>query len=46
MKAAVPLAKGILVPLLITAAALTVDAGISKSKHGSETTTLIIQTKK
>ena len=45
MKAAVPLAKGILVPLVITAAALAVDAGISKKVHGSGTTTLIISNK-
>ena len=43
MKAAVPLAKNILAPLGITAAASAIDAGIQKKKiHGSGTTTLII----
>ena len=45
MKIAVPLAKNILAPLGITAAASTVDAGIQKKKkkmHGSGTATLII----
>ena len=41
MKVAVPLAKNILAPLGITAAASAIDAGIKK-KHGSGTTTLII----
>ena len=41
MKVAAPLAKHILGPLGITAAASTIDAGI-KIKHGSGTTTLII----
>ena len=42
MKVAVPLAKNILTPLGITAAASAVDAGIQKKMHGSGTTTLII----
>ena len=42
MKVAFPLAKNILAPLGITAAALAVDAGIQKKIHGSGTTTLII----
>ena len=47
MKVAVSLAKNILVPLGITAAASAVDAGIKKKKkkkkmHGSGTATLII----
>ena len=42
MKAAVPLAKNILAPLGITAAASAINAGIQKKIHGSETTTLII----
>ena len=42
MKVAVPLAKNILAPLGITAAASTIDAGIQKKIHGSGTTTLII----
>ena len=42
MKVAVPLAKNILAPLGITAAASAVDAGIQKKMHGSGTTTLII----
>ena len=41
MKVAVPLAKNILVPLGITAAASTIDAEIQKKIHGSGTTTLI-----
>ena len=41
MKVAVPLAKNILAPLGITAAASAIDAGIQKI-HGSGTTTLII----
>ena len=36
------LAKNILAPLVITAAASPIDAGIQKKIHGSETTTLII----
>ena len=45
MKIAVRLAKNILAPLGITAAASAIDAGIQKKKtkkHGSATTTLII----
>ena len=44
MKAAIPLAKNVLAPLGITAAASAIDAGNSKKKkmHGSGTTTLII----
>ena len=46
MKVAVPLAKNILAPLGITAAAPAIDAGIQKKIHGSGTTTLIITNKK
>ena len=42
MRIAVPLAKNILAPLGITAAASAIDAGIQKKIHGSGTTTLII----
>ena len=42
MKVAIPLAKNVLSPLGITAAASAVDAGIPKKIHGSGTTTLII----
>ena len=42
MEVAVPLAKNILAPLGITAAASAIDAGIQKKIHGSGTTTLII----
>ena len=42
MKAAVQLAKNILTPLGITAAASAIDAGIQKKMHSSGTTTLII----
>ena len=42
MKVAVPLAKNILVPLGITAAASAIGARIQKKIHGSGTTTLII----
>ena len=42
MKVAVPLAKNILVPLGITAAASAIDAVIQKKIHGSGTTTLTI----
>ena len=42
IKVAVPLAKSILAPLGITAAALAIDAGIQNNIHGSGTTTLII----
>ena len=42
MKIAVPLAKNVLAPLGITAAAFALDAGIQKKIHGSGNTTLII----
>ena len=42
MKVSVPLAKNILAPLRITAAASAIDAGIQKKIHGSGTTILII----
>ena len=42
MKVAIPLAKNVLAPLGITAAASAIDAGIQKKMHGSGTTTLII----
>ena len=42
MKIAVPLAKNILAPLGITAAASAIDAGTQKKIHGSGTTALII----
>ena len=42
MKAAVPLARNILAPLGITAAASAIDAGIQKKIQGSGITTLII----
>ena len=42
MKVTVPLAKNILAPLGITAAASAIDTGIQKKIHGSRTTTLII----
>ena len=45
MKAAIPLAKNVLAPLGITAAASVIDAGIQKKIHGSEATTLIISNK-
>ena len=45
MKIDVCLAKNILVPLGITAAASAVDAGIQKKIHGSATTTLITSNK-
>ena len=35
MKVAVPLAKNILAPLRITAAASVIDAGIQKKIHGN-----------
>ena len=41
MKEAVPLAKNVLVPLGITAAASAIDAGIQKKVHGFGTTNLI-----
>ena len=42
MKVAIPLAKNVLAPLGITAAASAIDAGIQKKIHGSGTTILII----
>ena len=42
MKVAICLAKDVLAPLGITAAASVIDAGIQKKIHGSGTTTLII----
>ena len=42
IKVAVPLAKNILAPLEITAAASAVDEAIPKKIHGSGATTLII----
>ena len=42
MKVAIPIAKNILAPLRITAAASAIDAGIQKKIHGSGETTLII----
>ena len=42
MKIAIPLAKNVLAPLGITAAASAIDTGIQKKIHGSGTTTLII----
>ena len=42
IKVAVLLAKNVLAPLRITAAASAIDAGIQKNIHGSGTTTLII----
>ena len=45
MKVATPLAKNVLAPLGITAAASTIGAGILKKIHGSGTTTLIISNK-
>ena len=45
MKVAVPLAKNILTPLKIAAAASAIDAGIQKKIHGSGATTLIISNK-
>ena len=42
MKVAVPLAKSLLDPLRITAAASAINAGIQKKIHGSGTTNLII----
>ena len=46
MKVAVSLAKHVLPPLGITAAASAIDAEIQKKIHGSGTTTLIISNKK
>ena len=42
MTVAILLAKNVLAPLGITAAASAIDAGIQKKIHGSGTTTLII----
>ena len=42
IKIAIPLAKNVLAPLGITAAASEIDAVIQKKIHGSVTTTLII----
>ena len=42
MKVAIPLAKNVLAPLGITAAASAIDAGIQKKIYGSGTTNLII----
>ena len=42
MKVTIPLAKNVLAPLGITAAASAIDTGIQKKIHGSGTTTLII----
>ena len=42
MKVAIPLAKNVLSPLGITAAASAIDAGIQKKVDGSGNTTLII----
>ena len=42
MKVAIPLAKYVLAPLGITAAASAIDAGIEKKIHGSRNTILII----
>ena len=42
MKVAIPLAKNVLAPLGITAAASAVEARIQKKIYGSGTTTLII----
>ena len=44
IKVAIPVAKSVLAPLGITAAASAIDAGIKKI-HGSERTTLIISNK-
>ena len=46
MKVAIPLAKIVLGPLGITAAASAIDAGTQKKIHGSGTTTLIISNEK
>ena len=42
MKVAVHIAKNVLAPLGVTATASTIDVGIRKKMHCSETTTLII----
>ena len=46
MKVAIPLAKNVLAPLGITAAASAIDAWIQKKMHGSGTTTLIVSNEK
>ena len=47
MKVAIPVAKYVLAPLGITAAASATDAEVQKKKiHGSVTTTLIISNEK
>ena len=46
MNVAIPLAKNVLAPLGITAAASVIDPVIQKKIHGSETTTLIISNEK
>ena len=46
IKVAIPLAKNILCPLGITAAASANDAGVPKTMHGSGTSTLIISNEK
>ena len=46
MKIALPLAKNILAPLRITAAASAIDTGIWKKIHGSGATMLIISNEK
>ena len=45
MKVAILLAKDVLAPLRITAAASAIDAGIQKKMHASGTITLIISNK-
>ena len=45
MKVAIPLAKNILAPLGITAAASAIDAGIQKKIYGSGTKSLIFPNK-
>ena len=45
MKVAVPLAKNILAPLVITAASSVIDTGIQNKIHGSGTATLKISNK-
>ena len=45
MKVAIPLAKNVLIPLGITAAASKIDAGIQKKIHNSGTKLLIISNK-
>ena len=46
MKVVVPLAKNILAPLGVTAAAPAIDAAIQEKIHGSGTTTFIISNEK